>query len=152
MEHTPTPIIENENTMEAHNTISQKIEPDEVCNFDADIQRLMSLIVNSFYSNNDIFLRELVSNAVDATQKMKTLKTVGELDTNIKNLRVEVILNKEEKTITVRDNGIGMTDKELDKYINQIAFSGAEEFVNKYKDADINIDKNKTLVFKFRTI
>jgi molecular chaperone HtpG len=81
-------------------------------------------------------LRELVSNAVDATQKMKTLKTVGELNTDLNKLRVEIILDKEGKTLTIRDNGIGMTDKELDKYINQIAFSGAEEFVNKYKDAD----------------
>jgi molecular chaperone HtpG len=77
-----------------------------------------------------------VSNAIDATQKMKTLKTIGELNTDIKKLRVEVILDKADKTITVRDNGIGMTGEELDKYINQIAFSGAEEFVNKYKDAD----------------
>ena len=67
---------------------------------------------------------------------MKTLKTIGELNTDIKKLRVEVILDKADKTITVRDNGIGMTGEELDKYINQIAFSGAEEFVNKYKDAD----------------
>ena len=77
-----------------------------------------------------------MSNAVDATQKLKTLKTIGELDSDINKLRVEVLLDKEKKTITIRDNGIGMTDKELDKYINQIAFSGAEEFVNKYKDAD----------------
>merc|ERR1712070_914258 len=83
-----------------------------------------------------IFLRELVSNAVDATQKMKTLKNIGELNTDLNKLRVEVILNKEAKTLTIRDNGIGMTDEEVDKYINQIAFSGAEEFVNKYKDAD----------------
>jgi molecular chaperone HtpG len=81
-------------------------------------------------------LRELVSNAVDATQKMKTLKTVGELNIDVNKLRIEVILDKEDKTLTIRDNGIGMTDEELDKYINQIAFSGAEEFVNKYKDAD----------------
>ena len=67
---------------------------------------------------------------------MKTLKTIGELNTDIKKLRVEVILDKADKTITIRDNGIGMTAEELDKYINQIAFSGAEEFVNKYKDAD----------------
>jgi molecular chaperone HtpG len=67
---------------------------------------------------------------------MKTLNTVGEFNTDLKKLRVEVILNKEKKTITIRDNGIGMTEEELDKYINQIAFSGAEEFVNKYKDAD----------------
>ena len=67
---------------------------------------------------------------------MKTLKIAGEIKTDINNLKVEVLLNQEDKTITIRDNGIGMTDKELDKYINQIAFSGAEEFVNKYKDAD----------------
>jgi molecular chaperone HtpG len=67
---------------------------------------------------------------------MKTLKNIGELNTDLNKLRVEVILDKEAKTLTVRDNGIGMTDEEVDKYINQIAFSGAEEFVNKYKDAD----------------
>ena len=67
---------------------------------------------------------------------MKTLKTVGELKTDINKLRVEVILDEKNKSITIRDNGVGMTDKELDKYINQIAFSGAEEFVNKYKDKD----------------
>ena len=100
------------------------------------VENIFPLIKKFLYSDHEIFLRELVSNAVDATQKIKTLKTIGELDANIKDLRVEVILNKEKKTITIRDNGIGMTDKELDKYINQIAFSGAEEFVNKYKDAN----------------
>jgi len=99
--------------------------------------RIYSRIIKQFlYSDHEIFLRELVSNAVDATQKMKTLTTIGELKTDLKNLRVEVILDKKNKTITVRDNGIGMTSEEIDKYINQIAFSGAEEFVNKYKDAD----------------
>jgi molecular chaperone HtpG len=105
-------------------------------NINVQTENIFPIIKQFLYSDHEIFLRELVSNAVDATQKMKTLKTIGELDSDIKNLRVEVILNKEEKTITIRDNGIGMTDKELDKYINQIAFSGAEEFVNKYKDSD----------------
>ena len=105
-------------------------------NINVKTENIFPIIKQFLYSDHEIFLRELVSNAVDATQKIKTLKTIGELDANIKDLRVEVILNKEKKTITIRDNGIGMTDKELDKYINQIAFSGAEEFVNKYKDAD----------------
>ena len=76
---------------------------------------------------------------------MKTLKTVGELNSDISKLKVEVILDKKSKTLTIRDNGIGMTDKELDKYINQIALSGAEEFVNKYKDAD----KNNSIIGHF---
>ncbi len=99
-------------------------------------QNIFPIIKQFLYSDTEIFLRELVSNAVDATQKMKTLKNVGELNSDISKLRVEVILDKIAKTLTIRDNGIGMTNKELDKYINQIAFSGAEEFVNKYKDAD----------------
>jgi molecular chaperone HtpG len=105
-------------------------------NINVQTENIFPIIKQFLYSDHEIFLRELVSNAVDATQKIKTLKTIGELEADIKNLKVEVILDKKAKTITIRDNGIGMTDKELDKYINQIAFSGAEEFVNKYKDAD----------------
>ncbi|MEE2931184.1 MAG: molecular chaperone HtpG [Bacteroidota bacterium] len=99
-------------------------------------ENIFPIIKKFLYSDHEIFLRELVSNAIDATQKMKTLKTLGELKTDLNKLRVEVILDEDAKTITVRDNGVGMTDQELDKYINQIAFSGAEEFINKYKDAD----------------
>jgi molecular chaperone HtpG len=105
-------------------------------NINVTSENIFPIIKQFLYSDHEIFLRELVSNAIDATQKMKTLNTVGEFNTDLKKLRVEVILNKEKKTITIRDNGIGMTEEELDKYINQIAFSGAEEFVNKYKDAD----------------
>jgi len=105
-------------------------------NINVTSENIFPIIKQFLYSDHEIFLRELVSNAVDATQKMKTLNTIGELNTDLKKLRVEVILDKKKKTITIRDNGIGMTEKELDKYINQIAFSGAEEFVNKYKDAD----------------
>jgi molecular chaperone HtpG len=105
-------------------------------NINVTTENIFPIIKQFLYSDHEIFLRELVSNAIDATQKMKTLNTVGEFNTDLKKLRVEVILNKEKKTITIRDNGIGMTEEELDKYINQIAFSGAEEFVNKYKDAD----------------
>tara|TARA_X000000368_G_C23058050_1_gene725083 strand:+ start:4243 stop:6147 length:1905 start_codon:yes stop_codon:yes gene_type:complete len=105
-------------------------------NINVTSENIFPIIKQFLYSDHEIFLRELVSNAIDATQKMKTLKTIGELNTDIKKLRVEVILDKADKTITIRDNGIGMTAEELDKYINQIAFSGAEEFVNKYKDAD----------------
>ena len=105
-------------------------------NINVQTENIFPIIKQFLYSDHEIFLRELVSNAVDATQKMKTLDSIGELKANVDKLRVEVILNKKDKTITIRDNGIGMTEEEVDKYINQIAFSGAEEFVNKYKDAD----------------
>ncbi|NBO60823.1 MAG: molecular chaperone HtpG, partial [Flavobacteriia bacterium] len=82
---------------------------------------------------HEIFLRELVSNAVDATQKLKVLAANGEYKGELGDLKVEVILDREAKTLTIRDYGIGMTDEEIDKYINQIAFSGAEEFVNQYQ-------------------
>ncbi len=105
-------------------------------NINVQTENIFPIIKQFLYSDNEIFLRELVSNAVDATQKLKTLKSVGELSTDLSKLRVEVILDKDKKTITIRDNGIGMTGEEVEKYINQIAFSGAEEFVNKYKDKD----------------
>ncbi len=105
-------------------------------NINVTTENIFPIIKQFLYSDHEIFLRELVSNAVDATQKIKTLTSIGELKTDTNNLRVEVILNEKNKTITIRDNGIGMTSEELDKYINQIAFSGAEEFVNKYKDSD----------------
>ena len=105
-------------------------------NINVQTENIFPIIKQFLYSDNEIFLRELVSNAVDATQKMKTLKNIGELNSDLSKLRVEVILDKDAKTLTIRDNGIGMTADEVDKYINQIAFSGAEEFVNKYKDAD----------------
>ena len=105
-------------------------------NINVQTENIFPIIKQFLYSDHEIFLRELVSNAVDATQKVKTLKSIGELKTDIKKLRVEVIIDKKEETLTIRDNGIGMTEEEVDKYINQIAFSGAEEFVNKYKDVD----------------
>lgn len=99
-------------------------------------ENIFPIIKKFLYSDHEIFLRELVSNAVDASQKVKTLKHVGELKTDPSKLKVEVLLDKDAGTLTVRDNGIGMTAEEVDKYINQIAFSGAEEFVNKYKDSE----------------
>ncbi|MCB0761408.1 MAG: molecular chaperone HtpG [Flavobacteriales bacterium] len=97
-------------------------------------ENIFPIIKKFLYSDHEIFLRELVANAVDATQKMKTLSSVGEMKSDLEKLQVEVIVDKDAKTITVRDNGIGMTAEEVEKYINQIAFSGAEEFVNKYKE------------------
>ena len=105
-------------------------------NINVQTENIFPIIKQFLYSDHEIFLRELVSNSVDATQKMKTLKSLGELKANIDKLRVEVIIDKKKETLTIRDNGIGMTEEEVDKYINQIAFSGAEEFVNKYKDSD----------------
>ena len=95
---------------------------------------IFPVIKKFLYSDHEIFLRELISNAVDATTKLKTLSSVGEVKGDLGDLRVRVNINKEKKTLTVSDHGIGMTAEEVDKYINQIAFSGAEEFVNKYKD------------------
>ena len=96
-------------------------------------ENIFPIIKKFLYSAHEIFLRELVSNAVDASQKMNVLAKSGEFKGDLGDLKVEVILNKEEKTLTIRDRGIGMTADEIDKYINQIAFSGAEEFVQQYK-------------------
>lgn len=96
-------------------------------------ENIFPIIKKFLYSDHEIFLRELVSNAVDASQKLKFLSSNGEFKGELGELKVEVILNSEDKTLTIRDRGIGMTADEIDKYINQIAFSGAEEFVNKYK-------------------
>ena len=95
---------------------------------------IFPVIKKFLYSDHEIFLRELISNAVDATQKLKTLSSVGEVKGDLGDTKVRVIIDKKKKTLTVQDRGIGMTAEEVDKYINQIAFSGAEEFVNKYKD------------------
>ena len=95
---------------------------------------IFPVIKKFLYSDHEIFLRELISNAVDATQKLKTLSSVGEVKGDLGDLRVRVSINKDKKTLTVSDHGIGMTAEEVDRFINQIAFSGAEEFVNKYKD------------------
>ena len=95
---------------------------------------IFPVIKKFLYSDHEIFLRELISNAVDATQKLKTLSSVGEVKGDLGDTRVRVLIDKDKHTLTVRDHGIGMTAEEVDKYINQIAFSGAEEFVNKYKD------------------
>ncbi|MCT4614042.1 MAG: molecular chaperone HtpG [Marinifilaceae bacterium] len=95
---------------------------------------LFPIIKKFLYSDHDIFLREIVSNAVDASQKLKTLSSTGEFKGELGELKVRVSLDKEAKTITISDNGIGMTKDEVEKYINQIAFSGAEEFLDKYKD------------------
>ena len=97
-------------------------------------ENIFPIIKKFLYSDHEIFLRELVANAVDASGKLKTLTSIGENKTELGDLFVEVIIDKEAKTLTIRDRGIGMTTDEVEKYINQIAFSGAEEFVNKYKD------------------
>lgn len=101
-----------------------------------ETENIFPIIKKFLYSDHEIFLRELVSNAVDASQKLKVLSKNGEYNKEVGDLKVEILLDKKEKTLTVRDNGVGMTAEEIDKYINQIAFSGAEEFVQKYKDSD----------------
>jgi molecular chaperone HtpG len=102
-------------------------------------ENIFPIIKKFLYSDNEIFLRELVSNAVDATQKLKALNNLGEMKGELGDLKIEVEVDKSSKTITIKDKGIGMTKDEIEKYITQIAFSGAEEFVNKYKD---KVDKN----------
>lgn len=96
-------------------------------------ENIFPIIKKFLYSDHEIFLRELVSNAVDASQKLKVLASTGEYNGALGDLLVDVILDKEAKTLTIRDRGIGMTAEEIDKYINQIAFSGAEEFVKQYE-------------------
>ncbi|MFZ9548837.1 MAG: molecular chaperone HtpG [Bacteroidia bacterium] len=102
-------------------------------------ENIFPIIKKFLYSDNEIFLRELVSNAVDATQKLKALARMGEVTGDLGDLKIEIELDASAKTITIKDKGIGMTADEVEKYITQIAFSGAEEFVNTYKD---KVDKN----------
>ena len=101
-------------------------------------ENIFPIIKKFLYSDTEIFLRELVSNAVDASQKLMTLAAAGEVKHEVKDLKVKVILDAKKKTITIRDNGIGMTAEEVNKYINEVAFSGAEEFLEEYKDKDPN--------------
>ncbi len=96
-------------------------------------ENIFPIIKKFLYSDHDIFIRELVSNAVDATQKLKTLSSLGEVKGEIGDLSIDIQLDKEKKTITISDQGVGMTGEEVDKYLNQVAFSGAEEFLSKYK-------------------
>ncbi|MDR2868673.1 MAG: molecular chaperone HtpG [Bacteroidales bacterium] len=99
-------------------------------------ENIFPVIKKFLYSDSDIFLRELISNAVDATQKMKALVSLGKASCELGDLTIEVQVDKDKKELRVIDRGLGMTDKEVDKYINQIAFSSAEEFLKKYKGAD----------------
>ena len=99
-------------------------------------ENIFPIIKKFLYSDTEIFLRELVSNAVDASQKLMTLSNAGEYKKEVKDLKVEVILDSKKKTLTIRDHGIGMTQDEVNKYINEVAFSGAEEFLEEYNDKD----------------
>ncbi|WP_290791063.1 molecular chaperone HtpG [Flavihumibacter sp. UBA7668] len=101
-------------------------------------ENIFPIIKKFLYSEHDIFLRELISNAVDATQKLKTLSSIGEAKGELGDLSITVTIDSEAKTLTISDKGVGMTAEEVDKYINQVAFSGAEEFLNKYKGQNEN--------------
>ncbi|HOW21779.1 MAG TPA: ATP-binding protein, partial [Tenuifilaceae bacterium] len=94
-------------------------------------ENIFPIIKKFLYSEHEIFLRELISNAVDATQKLKTLASVGDYKGEVGDTTIRVKLDKKAGTLTISDSGVGMTADEIDKYINQIAFSGAEEFMEK---------------------
>ena len=104
-------------------------------NINVSVENIFPLIKKFLYSDHEIFLRELISNATDATLKLKHLTSIGEIKTDYGQPKIEVKINKEAKTLTIIDQGIGMTGEEVEKYINQVAFSGAEEFLEKYKDS-----------------
>lgn len=107
-------------------------------NIRVQTENIFPIIKKFLYSEHDIFIRELVSNAVDATQKMKTLSSIGEAKGELGELKIEIKIDAEKKTVTISDRGIGMTGEEVDKYLNQVAFSGAEEFLDKYKGQNEN--------------
>jgi len=108
-------------------------------NINVSVENIFPLIKKFLYSDHEIFLRELISNGTDATTKLKHLISIGEAKTELGDAKIEISINKDAKTLTIKDQGLGMTADEVEKYINQIAFSGAEEFLEKYKD-----DKNDT--------
>ena len=99
-------------------------------------ENIFPIIKKFLYSDHEIFLRELVSNAVDATQKIKRLGSLGHYNQELGELKIKVAADPEAKTLTISDSGIGMTAEEIKKYINQVAFSGATEFMEKFKEAN----------------
>ena len=103
-------------------------------NINVSVENIFPLIKKFLYSDHEIFLRELVSNATDATTKLKHLISIGEAQVELGDAKIEISIDKKAKTLTIKDQGLGMTMEEVEKYINQIAFSGAEEFLEKYKD------------------
>jgi len=105
-------------------------------NINVSVENIFPLIKKFLYSDHEIFLRELISNATDATQKLKHLTRIGEAKIDIGTPKIEVKINKDKNTLHIIDQGIGMTEEEVKKYINEVAFSGAEEFLEKYKDKD----------------
>jgi molecular chaperone HtpG len=107
-------------------------------NIRVQTENIFPIIKKFLYSDHEIFIRELVSNAIDATQKLKTLSSIGEAKGDMGELRIDVQLDTEKKTLTISDRGVGMTGEEMDKYLNQLAFSGAEEFLEKYKGQNEN--------------
>ena len=108
-------------------------------NINVSVENIFPLIKKFLYSDHEIFLRELISNGTDATSKLKHLIAIGEAKTELGDAKIEVSIDKDAKTITIKDQGLGMTAVEVEKYINQIAFSGAEEFLDKYKDNEAGI-------------
>ena len=114
-------------------TLGQQNEVMQKGNIRVQTENIFPIIKKFLYSEHDIFLRELIANAVDATQKLKAYSSSGEAKGELGELRIDVAVDKEAKTITISDRGIGMTEEEVDKYINQVAFSSAEEFLEKYK-------------------
>ena len=103
-------------------------------NIGVTTENIFPVIKKFLYSDHEIFLREMVSNAVDATQKIRTLADKGDFKGELGDLTVRVSLDEKNGTLTISDHGIGMTEEEIDKYINQIAFSGVNDFLDKYKD------------------
>ena len=95
---------------------------------------IFPIIKKFLYSDHEIFLRELISNAVDASLKLQTLSRIGESNAELGDLTIKIAIDKEAKTLSITDRGVGMSADEIEKYINQVAFSGAEEFVQKYQD------------------
>ena len=107
-------------------------------NIRVQTENIFPIIKKFLYSDHEIFIRELVSNAIDATQKLKTLSSIGEAKGDMGEIRIDVKLDTKKKTLTISDRGVGMTAEEVDKYLNQLAFSGAEEFLEKYKGQNEN--------------
>jgi molecular chaperone HtpG len=108
-------------------------------NINVSVENIFPLIKKFLYSDHEIFLRELISNGTDATSKLKHLISIGEAKIELGDAKIEISLDKEAKTLSIKDQGLGMTAEEVEKYINQIAFSGAEEFLDKYKDNEAGI-------------